>query len=190
MSDPVIVDAKIMNAVKLYVDQHLDELSCMLAKFLNAFVSQSAFVESYEVDNFVLRNSATMSAWCVLSFQHHERTLTKDSIWDFYAVQIPELSLIRAALFVRVMAVDQQPLISLLQGCMRHNDWEIRYVHALSIRKILIVGRLEAILRLFRITLDITSPAFVVEDRQWASSVTEIFRCFFSTIWTDEKVCQ
>ena len=63
MSDPVIVDAKIKEPVKVYVEQHHDELSSTLAKFFNAFVSQSTFVESYEVDNFVLRNSVTMSAW-------------------------------------------------------------------------------------------------------------------------------
>lgn len=67
MSDPVIVDTNLMNAVKIYVEQHHDGLSIMLAKFFNAFVTQSVFVESYEVDNFVLRNSATMSAWSVAS---------------------------------------------------------------------------------------------------------------------------
>lgn len=63
VTDPIIVDARVMKAVKLYVEQHIDELSCLLAKFLNAFVSQSSLVESYEVDNFVLRNSSTLSAW-------------------------------------------------------------------------------------------------------------------------------
>lgn len=126
MSDPVIVDAKIMHVVKVYVEQHFDELSCMLAKFLNAFVSQSAFVESYEVDNFILRNSTTLSTWCATSTVHRECSLTRNSIWDFYAIQAPEISLIRAALFVRVMAVDQQPLSSLLLVHLHHDNWEIR----------------------------------------------------------------
>ncbi|KIP09568.1 hypothetical protein PHLGIDRAFT_67270 [Phlebiopsis gigantea 11061_1 CR5-6] len=156
MSDPVIVDANLMNAVKVYVEQHHDGLSIMLAKFFNAFVSQSVFVESYEVDNFVLRNSATMSA----------------CIWDFYAIQTPELALVRASLFLRIMVVDQQPLTSLLLKHLQHDDWETR---------------LETVLRLFRITLDITNPAFVVEDRQWGPSITDVFRHFFSAIWADVK---
>lgn len=54
-----------MAAIKLYVEQHVDELSCLLAKFLNAFVNEASLVESYEVDNFILRNCTTLSAWWV-----------------------------------------------------------------------------------------------------------------------------
>lgn len=35
---------------------------------------------------------------------------------------------------------------------------------------------------------DATSPAFVVEDRQWRSSVIDIFRYFFAALWEDERV--
>lgn len=48
--------------------------------------------------------------------------------------------------------------------------------------------RLESILRLFRITLDVTSPSFAVEDRQWGPSVADVFYHFFSVMWTDDKV--
>jgi hypothetical protein len=63
ITDPVIVDAKLMSAMKSYVEQHIDELSSLLAKFLNAFVNEASLVESYEVDNFILRNCNTVSAW-------------------------------------------------------------------------------------------------------------------------------
>lgn len=63
MTDPIIIDPKLMSAVKLYVEQHVDELSCMLAKFLNAFVNETHLVESYEVDNFILRNCTALSTW-------------------------------------------------------------------------------------------------------------------------------
>lgn len=63
MSDPIIVDARIMTAIKLYVEQQIDQLSCLVAKFLNAFVNEASLVESYEVDNFILRNCATLCAW-------------------------------------------------------------------------------------------------------------------------------
>jgi hypothetical protein len=41
--------------------------------------------------------------------------------------------------------------------------------------------------RLFRIILDVTSPAFNVEDRQWRSSVIDVFYYYFSAAWADEK---
>ena len=63
MTDPIIVDPKLMTAAKLYVEQHVDELSCLLAKFLNAFVNETQLVESYEVDNFILRNCVALSSW-------------------------------------------------------------------------------------------------------------------------------
>ncbi|EKM55576.1 uncharacterized protein PHACADRAFT_256290 [Phanerochaete carnosa HHB-10118-sp] len=93
-------------------------------------------------------------------------------MWDFYAIQLPELSLKRAALFVRVMVVDSQPFLALLLAQLRHEDWEIR---------------LEGILRLFRIVLDVTSTAFVAEGRQWGLSVVDVFYYFFSAMWTDDK---
>lgn len=49
-------------------------------------------------------------------------------------------------------------------------------------------GSLQAITRLFRIIEDVTSPAFVVEDRQWRSSVIDVFRYFFGALWEDERV--
>ena len=48
--------------------------------------------------------------------------------------------------------------------------------------------RLLAVTRLFRIILDIISPNFTVEDRQWRSSVNDIFSYFFTAKWSDERV--
>ena len=47
---------------------------------------------------------------------------------------------------------------------------------------------METVLRLFRIILDVTSPGFVVEDRQWGPNIIDIFHHFFSSMWTDERV--
>ncbi len=63
MSDPIIVDARLMAALKSYVDQKYEDLSCLVAKFFNAFINDTPWVESYEVDNFVLRNEAALCAW-------------------------------------------------------------------------------------------------------------------------------
>lgn len=48
--------------------------------------------------------------------------------------------------------------------------------------------RLQTVSRLFRMILDVTSPAFVVEDRQWQPNVIDIFFYFFSALWTDDRV--
>jgi len=47
---------------------------------------------------------------------------------------------------------------------------------------------LSAVTRLFRIILDVTSPAFNIEDRQWRSSVIDVFYHYFSATWADERV--
>jgi hypothetical protein len=63
MSDPIIIDAKLMIALESYVGVNVDEVSCLIAKFLNLFVTDSHFLEPYEVDNFILRNGRAVSAW-------------------------------------------------------------------------------------------------------------------------------
>lgn len=51
------------------------------------------------------------------------------------------------------------------------------------------VNSLLAVTRLFRIILDVTSPDFHVEGRQWRSSIIDIFYHFFRTMWADDRVC-
>lgn len=49
------------------------------------------------------------------------------SIWESYAIQAPELSLIRASLLVRVLAVDAQPFQGLLDSLLDgQTNWESR----------------------------------------------------------------
>lgn len=52
----------------------------------------------------------------------------------------------------------------------------------------IILFRLLALNVIFQVVLDVTSPSFVVEGRQWRSSVTEIFFHFFGAIWSDDNV--
>lgn len=52
-----------MNALKLYVKGGVDDVSSLITKFLNAFVNESPLVESYEVDNFILRNGPALCSW-------------------------------------------------------------------------------------------------------------------------------
>lgn len=53
-----------------------------------------------------------------------------------------------------------------------------------------VFARLLALDRLFRMTSDITSPDFVVENRPWKHSVVELFYYTFEPLWVDEKACR
>ncbi|TBU65728.1 hypothetical protein BD310DRAFT_803111 [Dichomitus squalens] len=157
VADPIIVNAAIVDALKSYVETGLQEVSCVAAKFLDAFMHHAPLVESYEVDNFILRNG---SALCTC-------------VWHFYSVQAAEISTIRTGLLLRTLVVDAQPLQTLLESLFEmRGSWEVR---------------LQAVVQLFRIVEDVTSPAFVVEDRQWRSSVIDVFRYFFAAMWEDER---
>lgn len=54
-------------------------------------------------------------------------TLDSHSVWEAYAIQAPQICLLRATLFVRVLAVDPQPFQTLLADLFKDDtDWEIR----------------------------------------------------------------
>lgn len=55
-----------MAAVASLLEQELDEISLLAIQFLYAYVCEASLVESYEADNFILRNSATFYAWYVV----------------------------------------------------------------------------------------------------------------------------
>lgn len=63
VTDPIIVNSSIIEALKSYVEMGLDEVSCVAAKFLDAFMHHAALVETYEVDNFILRNGSALCTW-------------------------------------------------------------------------------------------------------------------------------
>lgn len=65
MTDPVIVDPKIVAALQSLLAQRLDEVSLLIVHFLYAFVCQATLVESHEADNFILRNSEVLCVWYV-----------------------------------------------------------------------------------------------------------------------------
>ena len=67
-SDPIIIDAGLMRVLGQYIEAKVDEISCLVAKFLTMFLTESPLVESYEGDNFILRNGTMLAAWCVLVF--------------------------------------------------------------------------------------------------------------------------
>ncbi|KAJ6502509.1 hypothetical protein C8R45DRAFT_976826 [Mycena sanguinolenta] len=157
VTDSIIIHPDLLAVVQNYVTAKVDDVSCLAAKFLNIFLIDSPFLESFEIDNFVLRNGR-MLALCA---------------WHFYDIQAHEISAIRTTFFLRTVVVDSQPLQELLHDwLLPTGPWELRLL---------------AVIRLFHIILDVTSPAFNIEGRQWRSSIIEIFYRYFFALWADEK---
>ena len=67
MVDPVIIDPRMMDALDRYMALHIDDVSCLIAKFLHLYLTDSPYLESYEVDNFILRNGRFLAFWYVAS---------------------------------------------------------------------------------------------------------------------------
>ena len=63
LEDPIIIQPEILTALQLYLQSSLDDVSCLVAKFLNLFLVESPFLESFEVDNFILRNGKLIALW-------------------------------------------------------------------------------------------------------------------------------
>jgi hypothetical protein len=63
VSDPIIIDLGLMNALERYVAVNVEVVTCFVAKFLNKFVTDASLLEHYEVDNFILRNGRVLCAW-------------------------------------------------------------------------------------------------------------------------------
>ncbi|KAJ8700118.1 hypothetical protein PTI98_003174 [Pleurotus ostreatus] len=157
ISDPITIDPEIMEVLDAYITTDIDELSSYIIKFLHAFLAESPLLESYEVDNFVLRNGQVLCRWA----------------WKAYDIQQFDISAIRPAFLLRTLVVDEEPFQALLDGLYQSSvDWKIR---------------LDSVSRIFRIILETLSASFNVEGRQWRSSVANVFRKFFSAIWSDEK---
>lgn len=64
-SDPIIIEAELMTALESYIGANIEEVTCVIAKFLKMFVNDSPLLEPYEVDNFILRNGTVLCAWYV-----------------------------------------------------------------------------------------------------------------------------
>lgn len=63
LSDPIILNSNLMENLKSYTDTGVDEVSCLVARFLHLYVNGAHLIESYEIDNFILRNGVTLCAW-------------------------------------------------------------------------------------------------------------------------------
>jgi hypothetical protein len=60
--DPIVIDPMIMQFIDRYLDLDIDDLSCMVAKFLALFLVDAKFLEMHEIDNFIIRNVDVLSS--------------------------------------------------------------------------------------------------------------------------------
>jgi hypothetical protein len=130
MVDPVIIDPRMMDALDRYMALDIDDVSCLIAKFLSLYLTDSPYLEPYEVDNFILRNGRFLARWCVAIFDNiliaHQ---SFDSAWQLYDIQRVELSSIRTTFLLRTMVVDAQPLQTLIYDWfLPHGNWERRCI--------------------------------------------------------------
>ncbi|KAK7054868.1 hypothetical protein VNI00_003331 [Paramarasmius palmivorus] len=157
VDDPIVIDPSLMKVLDTYLTANNENVTCLVAKFLYAFLMDSPYLAPHEVDNFILRN---------------EQMLCR-SAFLFYNIQRQDLIGIRFAFLLRVIVVDPPPFKEMLDAFFKpEENWE---------------ARLSAVTRLFRIILDITSLALSVEGRQWEASITDVFFYFFRSLWQDEK---
>ncbi|KAF8522278.1 hypothetical protein BU17DRAFT_44873 [Hysterangium stoloniferum] len=151
------VDPQLLEALSCYVADGSEQVCSIIAKFLTILVSESAFLGPDEIDRFILTNG-DMLALCA---------------WQFYDLESSEICDIRTTFLLRILVVDPQPLDRLLRGFLKPaGKWQLRF---------------QAVTRLFRILLDINSPSFEVQDRQWKTSVSDIINHFFCTMWLDDR---
>ncbi|KAI6150742.1 hypothetical protein BKA82DRAFT_122595 [Pisolithus tinctorius] len=157
-ADPIIIDQDLMFTLDEYFRCGNEEIAGLAAKFLHSFMMNSPYLETFEVDNFVLRNAKALCSW----------------VWQLYGIQQPSVSSIRTSLLSRILVVDVVPFRELLAETFSPSSpWEPRFVLASS--------------RLFRIIMDVKSPTFQVKDRPWKICVLDIFYFFFQLIWLDKK---
>ncbi|KAG2054622.1 hypothetical protein BDR06DRAFT_982221 [Suillus hirtellus] len=156
-TDPIIIEGELMLVVSTLVATGMEQVVCLIAKFLHSFIMHASLLEAHEVDNFVLRNGSTLYP----------------CIWHFYGIQHHEIASIRTTLFLRISIVDPQSFYEFMSSMSGPTvTWDIRLL---------------ALDRFFRMVLDITSPDFVVKDRLWKHSVVNLFYYAFEPLWIDEK---
>ncbi|KAF9482782.1 hypothetical protein BDN70DRAFT_800871 [Pholiota conissans] len=154
--DPIVIHPDILNALDLYMQSRVDDVTCHVANFLNIFLTNSPFLEGFEIDNFILRSGKIITS-CA---------------WATYNIQREDVAVARTSLLLRSLIIDSEPFQELLFTNMNPAT--------ASTNK-----RLSSITRLFRMISDVTSPAFNVDGRQWRSSVIQIFNSYFSALWAD-----
>jgi hypothetical protein len=61
--DPIHMDISFVQALGDYVKARQKDINIIVAKFFQLFIKECPLMESYEVDNFILRNAGVLSSW-------------------------------------------------------------------------------------------------------------------------------
>ena len=62
-ADPINLSTEFITVLGDYADANVDEISTLVARFFHLFATECPFLESYEIDNFILRNSTVLGSW-------------------------------------------------------------------------------------------------------------------------------
>lgn len=65
-TDPLSIDMDMLEILSLAATEGTEETCLIVAKFLNALVTESSLLTSEEVDQFVLINGHTLNRWLVV----------------------------------------------------------------------------------------------------------------------------
>ncbi|KAI0035078.1 hypothetical protein K488DRAFT_44141 [Vararia minispora EC-137] len=156
-ADPVSLSTRFVASLGDYVGTGPEEASTLVGRFLYMFMKDCQLMESFEVDNFVLRNANVLST----------------SAWKFYDIQAASLSTIRPRILLHLLSVEPQPFQSLLDAELSTSKpWD---------------ERLKCLKQIFRIVLDVTNPEFSLDEKQWRTGVVFVFSRFFKAIWQDPQ---
>lgn len=130
MNDILSVDTDLMNALTRCLAVEDEEMYILLGKFLISFISTPNQFESFEIDNFVLKNSQFLTDWygymvyyvldCLLTLLL--------SAWTLFNITSTELTAMRTSLLLKVAVIDIQPFETLLEDLYSSRLWEIRYI--------------------------------------------------------------
>lgn len=188
--DPVIIDPRMMDALDRYMALHIDDVSCLIAKFLNLYLTDTPYLEPYEVDNFILRNGRFLAFWYVANCGNISLTSLFVVPGSFMTSSAPRYRVSELYFYWGRWSWTRSPfnylyMIGFFPGVVGSDGASRTKVYKRHLPNR--YHRLLAVTRLFRIMLDVISQNFTVEDRQWRSSVNDIFSYFFTARWADER---
>lgn len=125
--EPVFIDTAVMKSIDLHLKVKSEDVTSMIANFLHTFFTSSSFMETHEMDNFVLKNELVLSKWYDATLLFAGSLHNPPSAWQFYDVQQPEIAKLRTSVLLRVLSVGPEEFQRLVeQGLSHDQEWERR----------------------------------------------------------------